>query len=202
KSTTNLAEKIQEQAPSPEQGKPVLRSEAPTPDEKATYFPVEHPVPEKGGSRKAQPLILAPEPVPAEIVPEDQVDFLQRLMEDAEEEDESAKGSEEAVPVEESELLMFELGNERYGLAIDSIAEIIRFLEPTEVPNTLGYLDGIISLRGRIIPVINGRKRLGHPAKLPDKKSRIIVIHENSEAHGILVDSASQVIRIPKDGIE
>src|SRR5262249_32761615 len=87
-------------------------------------------------------------------------------------------------------------------LAIDSIAEIIRFLEPTEVPNTLGYLDGIISLRGRIIPVINGRKRLGPPAKLPDKKSRIHVIHEKSQAHGILVDSASHVIRIPKDGIE
>jgi purine-binding chemotaxis protein CheW len=63
-------------------------------------------------------------------------------------------------------------------------------------------LDGIISLRGRMVPVINGRRRLGHDLVLPDRKSRIIVLQEDNELQGILVDSASQVLKLPKKDIE
>ena len=65
------------------------------------------------------------------------------------------------IPEEKFEVLVFQLGDENYGIDIHQIAEIIRFVEPTEIPNTAAYLDGIISLRGRMVPVINGRKRLG-----------------------------------------
>ena len=97
---------------------------------------------------------------------------------------------------------MFQLGNENYAINIQQIAEIIRFLEPTEVPNTIGFLDGIISLRGKMVPVINGRRRLGHEPAPTSKKTRIIVLGENTDYVGILVDSASQVVRLPARGIE
>lgn len=186
-------------SPSPAQGKPVLRSEGPTPEETPpTYFPMEYPAQEEK-PRRTQPLILAPEPVSAVIVPEDQVDFLQKLFEDTEEELEEAT---ESAVVEELELLIFQLGTERYGIDIQQILEIIRFIEPTGIPNTISFLDGIISLRGKMIPVINGRKRLGHEPRLPDKKSRIVVLSDDLEMHGILVDSASQVVRLAKRDIE
>jgi purine-binding chemotaxis protein CheW len=187
---------------SPFQAKPVLRSEAPTPEDSPAYFPMDLPPQQESKTRKAQPLIVAPEPVPAVIVPEDQVNFLQRLFEDTEEEEETQEEAAGSKAIEELELLIFQLGKERYGIDIQQIAEIIRFVEPTQVPNTIGFLDGIISLRGKMIPVINGRRRLGHDPKAPDKKSRIVVLSDSSEIHGILVDSASQVVRLPKDDIE
>ena len=107
-----------------------------------------------------------------------------------------------ALPEEEIELLVFKLGSETYGIDIHNVAEIIRYTEPTYVPHTVPFLDGIISLRGRMVPVINARKRLGHGTKEPDKRTRIIILHEDAEYHGILVDSATQVIKTPKSSIE
>lgn len=203
KVAAGLEEAAIEPAPPPFQAKPVLRSEAPTPEEPPAYFPMDLPPQEESKPRKAQPLIVAPEPVPAVIVPEDQVNFLQKLFEDTEEEEETQEEASDSASIEELELLIFQLGKERYGIDIQQISEIIRFVEPTQVPNTIGFLDGIISLRGKMIPVINGRRRLGHDPKNPDKKSRIVVLSsDNSEIHGILVDSASQVVRLPKNDIE
>jgi len=183
----------------PPQAKPVIRSEAPAAEPPSAYFPVTSPaiaVPEK----VASPVVL-PDAIPTRSVPEDQVAFLQRLfLEETDDEDLEKQG--EIVTEEETETLIFQLGNENYGMDIQQIAEIIRFQEPTQVPNTIGFLDGIISLRGRMIPVINGRRRLGHAPKTADKKTRIIVLQDNTDYHGILVDSASQVIRIPQKAIE
>lgn len=199
--TTVAEEPLIERAPSPAQAKPVLRSEAAMPEEAPTYFPMDYPAPEAPKPRKA-PLIVAPEPVPTVIIPEDQVNFLQRLMEGTDEEEEEEGEAAESTAIEEMEVLIFQLGEERYGIDIQMISEIVRFVEPTGVPNTIRFLDGIISLRGKMIPVINGRKRLGHDPKLPDKKSRIVVLTDGTETHGILVDSASQVVRLPKEDIE
>src|SRR5262249_11662048 len=121
------------------------------------------------------------------------------LMEHPDDEDQAAA---QPLVEEKLEVLVFQLGGENYGLDILQIAEIIRFVEPTEIPNTAAYLDGIISLRGRMVPVINGRKRLGHELRMPDRKSRIIVLQDDSELQGILVDSASQVVKLPKASIE
>jgi purine-binding chemotaxis protein CheW len=176
----------------PSQAKPVLRSETTT-DPITAYFPVETP---------QAPEIDQPqqEAVPTESVPEDQIDFLQKLM--MEHPDDDGAQAQVVVPEEKFEVLVFQLGGENYGIDIQQIAEIIRFIEPTEVPNAVAYLDGIISLRGRMVPVINGRKRLGHDLVLPDRKSRIIVLQEDNELQGILVDSASQVLKLPKKDIE
>jgi purine-binding chemotaxis protein CheW len=174
------------------EAKPVLRSETASTEPITAYFPVESP--RKSEEAKA-------EAVPAESLPEDQVDYLQKLlMEHPDDEDDQPAVA--AVPEEKLEVLVFQLGNENYGLDIFQIAEIIRFVEPTEIPNTAAYLDGIISLRGRMVPVINGRKRLGHELRMPDRKSRIIVLQDDTGLQGILVDSASQVVRLPKANIE
>lgn len=172
--------------------KPVLRSESASSEPVTAYFPVETPhTPEE---QKA-------EAIPAESLPEDQVDYLQKLLMEHPDDEESQAASQ-PVPEEKLEVLVFQLGGENYGLDILQVAEIIRFVEPTEIPNTAAYLDGIISLRGRMVPVINGRKRLGHELRMPDRKSRIIVLQDETELQGILVDSASQVVKLPKANIE
>jgi purine-binding chemotaxis protein CheW len=176
----------------PSQAKPVLRSETPTETE-ASYFPIDTQKPSEAPEADQQ--------IPAESLPEDQVDFLHKLMMEHPQDDE-VQSIEHTIPQELFEVLVFQLGGENYAIDIQQIAEIIRFVEPTEVPNSVAFLDGIISLRGRMIPVVNGRKRLGHDLKVPDRKSRIIVLQENGELQGILVDSASQVLKLPKEDIE
>jgi purine-binding chemotaxis protein CheW len=174
------------------QAKPVLRSESATPEPITAYFPVETP-------QKPEEQNL--EAIKTESLPEDQVDYLQKLLMEHPE-DEESEAAVQPVVEEKLEVLVFQLGGENYGLDILQIAEIIRFVEPTEIPNTAAYLDGIISLRGRMVPVINGRKRLGHELRMPDRKSRIIVLQDETELQGILVDSASQVVKLPKTNIE
>ena len=100
------------------------------------------------------------------------------------------------------QVLVFHLGNERYAMPIEYIQEIIRYIEPTAVPHTVNFLDGIISLRGQMIPLINGRKRLGHTPMDPDRRTRIIVLEERQQRFGILVDSAAQVLTILKNKVE
>jgi purine-binding chemotaxis protein CheW len=129
-----------------------------------------------------------------------QMELLRRIL--PEEDFEETSQLPQAVAEEDLELLIFRLANEIYGIDIQNVAEIIRFSEPAYVPHTVNFLDGIISLRGKMIPVINGRKRLGHETKEPDKKSRIIILYDGSEYHGIFVDSASQVLKVPKASIE
>lgn len=101
------------------------------------------------------------------------------------------------------EVLVFQLDQEKYGIPIDHVLEIIRFVEATEVPHTVSFLEGIISLRGVMIPVINGRKRLGHEPKIADKKTRIVVLQEETSRYGIVVDSTThQVVHLLKKKIE
>ena len=145
---------------------------------------------------------IVPERVATPVAREDPVDFLQRLLQEDTADNETAEQEPETAPEDALEVLVFHLGNERYGIDIHQVAEIIRFVEPTEVPHTVSFLDGIISLRGRMIPVVNAAKRLGHEPKTPNKKTRIIVLHDHAEYTGILVDSASLVLRLLKKDIE
>ncbi len=139
---------------------------------------------------------------PAKRTAEKQVDVVQKLLLRISEAENDVEDF--VVPeVEETlEVLVFQLGREKYGIAIEHVLEIIRFVEATEVPHTVSFLDGIISLRGEMIPVINGRKRLGHEPKIADKRTRIIDLQENSNRYGIVVDAATQVVHLPKKNIE
>lgn len=100
-----------------------------------------------------------------------------------------------------SEILVFQLYQQKFSVEIERVVEIIRYREPTHVPNTVAFLEGIISFRGNIIPVINGRMRFGWPSSKPDLKTSIIVVRDNTELYGILVDSSLQVIPLHRNEI-
>ncbi len=102
----------------------------------------------------------------------------------------------------ELQVVGFRIGRETFGLPISMVREIVRVPEITSVPNAPDYIEGVINLRGRIIPVVDLRKRFGKKSFEPDKKNRIVVVELESRAIGLIVNSASEVLRIPPSEIE
>jgi purine-binding chemotaxis protein CheW len=82
------------------------------------------------------------------------------------------------------------------------VREIVRVPEITSVPNAPDYIEGVINLRGRIIPIVDLRKRFGEKSFEPNKKNRIVVVELQTRAIGLIVNSASEVLRIPPSEIE
>lgn len=112
---------------------------------------------------------------------------------------------EEKVEDEEEvlQLLTFMVGNEEYGLNIMDIKEIIRPKTPTEIPRTPGYILGILSLRGVIIPVYDMRLRLGEAERSAvGRATRIVVVRHGENLYGLLVDSVVQVLNLVVSEIE
>ncbi len=107
-----------------------------------------------------------------------------------------------AVEGDVLQLISFNLGNEEYAVDIMNVNEINRIPEIAPVPNSPSHLEGVINLRGRIIPVINLRKKLGMSEKDNDERSRIIIMDLQGITMGLLVDSVSEVLRIPSETIE
>ncbi len=100
------------------------------------------------------------------------------------------------------QLVSFTIGQEEFGLDIQCIQEINRIVEITRVPNSPEFVSGVINLRGKVIPVIDLRKRFGFPSKESDKNTRIIVVELADMVVGFVVDTVREVIRIPKNIIE
>lgn len=92
--------------------------------------------------------------------------------------------------------LTFEIDSEDYGVSISDIKEIISICPITLVPETPSYVEGIINLRGDIIPVINVRKRFNKPPKEYNHKTCIVVIEYDSFTIGLIVDSVKEVMYI------
>ena len=102
----------------------------------------------------------------------------------------------------ELHIVGFQLGHETYGVPITSLHEIVRVPEITAVPDAPDYIEGVINLRGKIIPVMDLRKRFGHAETQPDKKNRILVVELENKLVGLMVHSASEVLKIPTSHIE
>lgn len=102
----------------------------------------------------------------------------------------------------ELQVVGFRIGRETFGLPIASVREIVRVPEITSVPSAPDYIEGVINLRGRIIPVVDLRKRFGETAVEANKKNRIVVVELDNRAIGLLVHSASEVLKIPPSEIE
>jgi len=98
---------------------------------------------------------------------------------------------------EELQLVTCTLENEEYAVDILKVQEINRMTEITKVPNSPPYVEGVINLRGKVIPVINLRKKFGLLEKDSDESSRIIVMDIHRITMGLVVDSVSEVLRIP-----
>ncbi len=102
----------------------------------------------------------------------------------------------------ELQVVGFRIGRETFGLPIAMVREIVRVPEITSVPNAPEYIEGVINLRGRIIPVVDLRKRFGEVVAAPSKKNRIVVVELEARLIGLFVNSASEVLRIPPSEIQ
>jgi purine-binding chemotaxis protein CheW len=102
----------------------------------------------------------------------------------------------------ELQVVGFRIGDETFGVRIGSVREIVRVPEITTVPNAQETIEGVINLRGKIIPVIDLRKRFGQSEIVADKKNRILVVELESKLVGLIVNSASEVLKIPPSEIE
>ncbi|MBI5056942.1 MAG: chemotaxis protein CheW [Nitrospirae bacterium] len=100
------------------------------------------------------------------------------------------------------QLVTFTLGNEEYAVDILKVQEINRITEITKIPNAPDYIEGVINLRGKVIPVINLRKKFGVYDKNSDENSRVIIMDIQGITNGLIVDSVSEVLRIPSDIVE
>ena len=102
----------------------------------------------------------------------------------------------------ELQVVGFRIGDETFGVRIGSVREIVRVPEITSVPNAQETIEGVINLRGKIIPVVDLRKRFGQIEIVTDKKNRILVVELDSKLVGLIVNSASEVLKIPPSEIE
>jgi len=100
------------------------------------------------------------------------------------------------------QMVTFNLGNEAFGVNILQVQEINRMVEITAVPHTESYVEGIINLRGKVIPIIDLRKKFGMPEKAYDGHTRIIVVDVSGETVGLVVDSVSEVLRVPAGSLD
>ncbi len=102
----------------------------------------------------------------------------------------------------ERQLVVFNLAGERYGVDIGSVREIIRMQEITKVPRTQEFVQGVINLRGHVIPIVDLRKRFDLPAGDETKETRIVVVETGGNHIGVIVDAVEHVMRISQDAIE
>ncbi|HEY6769936.1 MAG TPA: chemotaxis protein CheW [Candidatus Sulfotelmatobacter sp.] len=102
----------------------------------------------------------------------------------------------------ELHIVGFQVGRETYGVPITSLHEIVRVPEITAVPDAPDYLEGVINLRGKIVSVMDLRKRFGDKKVILRKQNRILVVEHGGKLAGLIVDSASEVLKIPAGDVE
>jgi purine-binding chemotaxis protein CheW len=102
----------------------------------------------------------------------------------------------------ELHIVGFRIGRETFGVPIALVHEIVRVPEITAVPDSPDYVEGVINLRGKIISVIDLRKRFREKEIVSSKKNRILVTETDGKLVGLVVDAASEVLKIPESEIE
>jgi purine-binding chemotaxis protein CheW len=100
------------------------------------------------------------------------------------------------------QLVTFTLDNEEFGVDILKVQEINKMIDITRIPNAPPFVEGVINLRGKIIPIVDLRKRLNFDGKVADKATRIIVVELDGMVLGFIVDSVSEVLRISENTVE
>jgi purine-binding chemotaxis protein CheW len=102
--------------------------------------------------------------------------------------------------------LTFEIGGETYGIDIRRVREIIGIMSITAVPTAPGHVKGVINLRGKIVPIVDTRRRLGMEGRESTSRTCIVVVDMETngtrERTGMIVDEVSEVVQIPDMDIE
>jgi len=106
------------------------------------------------------------------------------------------------VALANRQLVVFTLGDESYGVDIATVREIIRMQAITAVPGTAHFIEGVINLRGTVIPVVDLRKRFRLNEAEHSKETRIVVLNSEGQEIGVIVDSVAEVLRVSSDVIE
>src|SRR3954471_9302030 len=100
------------------------------------------------------------------------------------------------------QLVGFRLDNEDYAIAITKIQEIILMKPITRIPQVPDFIEGLINLRGSVIPIVNLRKRFGLAPRELDDETRTIVVNVHDKTVGCIVDAVTQVMRINRDQVQ
>ena len=100
------------------------------------------------------------------------------------------------------QVVSFKLGSEEYGVDIGQVQEINRMVAVTHVPRAPQFMEGVINLRGQLIPIIDLRTRFGMERAEHSKSTRIVVTEIGTKRIGMVVDSVSEVLRLPLEQIE
>ncbi|MBT99328.1 MAG: chemotaxis protein CheW [Dehalococcoidia bacterium] len=106
------------------------------------------------------------------------------------------------LDLDEMQLVIFDLAAETYGVDIGSVREIIRVQEITQVPRTPDFVEGVINLRGKVIPVIDLRRRFGFRSTEDTKDTRIVVVDIGGFDIGVVVDAVTEVLRLSSEAVE
>jgi purine-binding chemotaxis protein CheW len=112
------------------------------------------------------------------------------------------QSSAAATGGDEQQLVVFQLGAELFGVEIAHVHEIIRMQTVTRVPRAPSFVEGVINLRGKVIPVVDLRRRFGLPAAEHTRTSRIVVVDLSDQVVGIVVDGVSEVLRVSASVVE
>ena len=99
-------------------------------------------------------------------------------------------------------LVGFRIGRETFGVPISMVHEIVRVPDITSVPDAPEYIEGVINLRGKIVSIVDLRKRFGEREITRHKKNRILVVEVDSKMVGLIVDAASEVLKMPQEDVE
>jgi purine-binding chemotaxis protein CheW len=102
----------------------------------------------------------------------------------------------------ECQLVVFMIGDEEFGVDIIQVREIVRLREITRMPRSPKFIEGVVNLRGQVVSVIDLAKRLEIPSLPKGDSSRIVVIEVEQNIVGMIVDSVSEVLRLPSENIE
>ena len=106
------------------------------------------------------------------------------------------------MAIDLQQVVVFDLSGETYALDILHVHEIIRIQPVTPVPGAPEYIEGLINLRGRVVPVVDLRKRFGLRTREIGDRSRIIVVQVSDDIVGVVVDAVSEVITVSPDLVE
>lgn len=109
---------------------------------------------------------------------------------------------EAAAPVAEQQMVILDVGEESYGLPVQRVREIVRVPPITRVPNGPAFLEGVINLRGQVLPVLDLRRHLGVPSGALTRRSRVVISELGRHTVGLIVDGVSQVVMVATDDVE
>lgn len=113
-----------------------------------------------------------------------------------------SSSDEDADPATEEHVVVFRLADEYYALGIQTVQEIVRMPAITSIPGADTWVEGVTNLRGRVVPVIDLRRRCGIEATDPTADTRIVVVNSSAGMVGLIVDAVTEVTRIPGEQIE